>query len=100
MNLEDLFPSRRHHSGLPDRLSAQVDQLRRDIGEISAVLSREAHHTANEWSREAARQGAWLAGVAGRKAVRGAEAVRRDPLPALAIVGTALLLAHLFSSRK
>lgn len=47
MNLEDLFPSRRHHSGLPDRLSAQVDQLRRDIGEISAVLSRETHHAAS-----------------------------------------------------
>ncbi|MBF0678158.1 MAG: hypothetical protein IR164_04370 [Devosia sp.] len=99
MNLEDLFPSRRHHSSLPDRLTAQVNQLRREIGDISSVLSREAQNTASEWGHEAAKQGAWLAGIAGRKAVKGADAVRRDPLPALAIVGTAILLTALFTRR-
>lgn len=99
MNLEDLFSSRRHNPSLPDRLSAQVDQLRREISDISSVLSREAQHTASGWSQEAAKQGAFLAGVAGRKAVKGAEALRRDPLPTLAVVGTVLLLAHLFTRK-
>lgn len=99
MNLEEIFSGRRRQPTLAEKLGSQVDQLRREIGDITTVLSRDAQHTANEWGHEAARQGAWLAGVASRKAIKGADAVRRDPLPVVAVIGTALLLAHLLSRR-
>jgi hypothetical protein len=53
-----------------------------------------------DWGRDAARQGAWLAGAASRKAVQGARAVQRDPVPLLAVLGTAVLLTSLLSSRR
>ncbi|MCW5721695.1 MAG: hypothetical protein KIS86_11185 [Devosia sp.] len=101
MSLEDLFSIRRHRQqSLVDNLADQLDQLRREFGHLGRAVSREARDTAGDFGREAAKQGAWLAGAASRNAMRSARAIRRDPLPAIAVVGTALLLAHLLSGRK
>lgn len=106
MRLEDLFTSHRRHDPL-DALAAQVDDLRRQTRHISRALSHNAGGVAadlgevmSDWSRDAAKQGAWIAGVASRKAMEGARAVRRDPLPVLAVLGTAVLLASLLSRRR
>jgi hypothetical protein len=93
----------------PNRLEAQLDSLRRDLRKLAGHLSREvghisreAGHRADDWSEQAqeisqkaAQYGALFADRAGRQAMRGAEAVRRDPLPAIAAVGTIFLLARL-----
>lgn len=101
MSFEDLFPLRhRRHESVIDSLWDHLDQLRREFGHVGRTVSREARDSAGDFGREAAKQGAWLAGVASRKAVRGARAIRRDPVPAIAVLGTALLLAHLLTSRK
>lgn len=107
MHLEDLFtPRRRRHDPL-DALAAQIAEMRRQSRDISRALSHNGHDIAGElgdamshWGHDAARQGAWLAGVASRKAVAGARAVRRDPLPAIAVLGTAALLASLLVRRR
>jgi hypothetical protein len=83
-------------------LEARIEGLQRDMRRIGRSLGKQASHTADDWSdnltdfgRTAAKQGAQLAEIAGHQAWRGARAVRRDPLPAIAVVGTALLLASL-----
>lgn len=101
MSLEDLFPIRRHRrDSVVDNLADQFEHWRRDFAHAGRSVSRDARDTAEELGREAARQGAWLAGAASRNAVRSAKALRRDPVPAIAVIGTALLLAHLLSGRK
>ncbi|ODT50180.1 hypothetical protein [Devosia sp. 63-57] len=104
MSLIDLFAPRRHTP--MDAMADQLDTLRRDIRRVSRQVASRAGDTADdvgevavEFGREAARRGAHLAGVASRQAIKGAEAVRRDPVPIIALVGTALLLAHLLSRR-
>lgn len=107
MHLEDLFtPRRRRHDPL-DALAAQISELRRQTRHISKSLSNNAGDltgdltdTLSDWSHDAARQGAWLAGVASRKAVQGARAVQRDPVPVIAVLGTAVLLASLLVNRR
>ncbi|ODT65054.1 MAG: hypothetical protein ABS75_32960 [Pelagibacterium sp. SCN 63-23] len=105
MSLDQLFSQfdRRQDS---HGLEAQLHALRREVRRISRGLSKEAHHNLDDWSdnlmdagREAARQGAHLAEFAGEQAWRGARAVKRDPLPAIALVGTALLVASLMRRR-
>jgi len=107
MHLEDLFTPRRHHHDPLDALAAQINELRRQTRHISRTLSHNAGDVAgdlgdtlSDWSHDAARQGAWLAGVASRKAVQGARAVQRDPVPVIAVLGTAVLLASLLVHRR
>lgn len=101
MSFEDLISLRhRRHDSVIDTLADQLDHLRREFGHVGRSLSREARDNASDLGREAAKQGAWLAGAASRNAMRGAKAVRRDPLPTIAVLGTALLVAHLLTSRK
>jgi hypothetical protein len=106
MRLEDIFTPRRHNDPL-DAIAAQLGELRRQLGHTNRAVSHNAHDLANglgdavsEWSREAAKQGAWLAGVASAKAVRGARAVQRDPVPVIAVLGTAILLTSLLARRR
>ncbi|PXA98891.1 hypothetical protein DMC47_05935 [Nostoc sp. 3335mG] len=107
MQLEDLFPSRRHRHDPLDSLAAQIAQLRRQSRSVSRSLSHDAGDFAEEFGdvvadfgKQAARQGAWLAGVASRKAVDGARAVQRDPVPVVAVVATAVLLSTLIFRRR
>lgn len=85
---------------------AQIRELRREVRKVGQSVSRHAGHTAHDWSdsiadlgQEAAKRGAQFAEVAAYQAGRGAKAVRNDPLPVLAILGTALLAASLLSRR-
>ncbi len=98
-------------------LEAQLRDLRREILKIGSAVSKQAGHATDDWrhqaahtahdwsddladlSREAARRGAEFAEVAAFQAGRGARALRKDPLPAIAILGTAFLVARLFSRR-
>lgn len=107
MHLEDLFTNRRRQHDPLDALAAQIGELRRQTRHISRTLSHNAGDVAgdlgdtlSDWGHDAARQGAWLAGVASRKAVQGARAVQRDPLPVIAVLGTAVLLASLIARRR
>ncbi|KFL32387.1 hypothetical protein JP75_02135 [Devosia riboflavina] len=107
MHLEDLFTNRRRQHDPLDALAAQIGELRRQTRHISRTLSHNAGDVAgdlgdtlSDWGHDAARQGAWLAGVASRKAVQGARAVQRDPVPVIAVLGTAVLLASLIARRR
>lgn len=107
MHLEDLFTTRRRRHDPLDAIADQINELRRQTRHISRNLQHNAgdvagdlSETLSDWSHDAARQGAWLAGVASRKAVQGARAVQRDPVPVLAVLGTAALLASLIARRR
>ncbi|MBO9587881.1 hypothetical protein [Devosia sp.] len=107
MHLEDLFTNRRRQHDPLDALAAQIGELRRQTRHLSRTLSHNAGDVAgdlgdtlSDWGHDAARQGAWLAGVASRKAVQGARAVQRDPVPVIAVLGTAVLLASLIARRR
>lgn len=107
MSLADLFTPRRRRQDPLDLILSQIGDLRRQSRHISHAVSHRAGETADEWGdalsdlgREAARQGAWLAGNASRRLVKGAQAVQRDPVPVIAVVGTALLVASLLSRRR
>ena len=89
-----------------NNLDAQLDAMRRDVRRIGRVLAQQVTHNTEDWTdhlgdagREAVRQGAHLAELAGTQAWRGARQLRRDPLPAIAIIGTGLLLARLLRRR-
>ncbi|SFV31535.1 hypothetical protein SAMN05216456_1371 [Devosia crocina] len=114
MSLADLFSPRRHKPDPLDMLASQISDLRRQTRQISKVVSHRAESashragdTIEDWSdavadlgREAAQQGAWLAGLASRNMVKGARAVQRDPIPLIAVVGTALLAVSLITRRR
>lgn len=107
MSLADLFTPRRRKPDPIELLFSQLGDLRRQTQHISRAVSHRAGETTDEWSdvvadlgREAARQGAWLAGSASRQVVKGAQAVQRDPLPVIAVLGTALLVTSLLSRRR
>lgn len=107
MHLEDLFTTRRRRHDPLDAIADQISELRRQTRHISRNLQHNAgdvagdlSETLSDWGHDAARQGAWLAGVASRKAVQGARAVQRDPIPVLAVLGTAVLLASLVARRR
>lgn len=116
MNIENFLAQitgQRHES----QLEAQLRELRREIRRVSQSVARHAGHTTDdlgenlhdfsreaarrsaEFSREAARRGAEFAEIAAHQAGRSAKALRQDPLPAIAILGTAFLVARLFSRR-
>ena len=93
------FTSRRPH---PNSLEAQLEAMRRDVRRIGKALARQAERQTDDWAdhvgdfgRETMRQGTRLAEIASTQAWRGARQLRRDPLPAIAILGTGLLLARL-----
>jgi hypothetical protein len=102
MSLESILTNLGLMQRRPSGIEAQIQALQGEIRRVSRSLSRQANHATDEWGhdlsefgREAARQGAYIASVAGQQAVRGADALRRDPLPAIAIVGTVFLLSRL-----
>ena len=87
-------------------LEMQLQAMRRDVNRIGKLLAGRASHHTEDWAdqfsdlgREAVRQGTHLAEVAGTQAWKSAQQLRRDPLPAIAIIGTGLLLARLLSRR-
>jgi len=89
-----------------NHLEAGLEAMRRDVNRIGKIVSQRAAHEAEEWGdhfaglgRQAFRQGTHLAEIAGNQALRGAHQLRRDPLPAIAVIGTGLLLARLLSRR-
>ena len=86
----------------PNSLEAQLEAMRRDVRRIGKALARQAERQTDDWAdhvgdfgRDAMRQGTHLAEIASTQAWRGARQLRRDPLPAIAILGTGLLLARL-----
>ncbi|MHA6299260.1 hypothetical protein [Devosia sp. CAU 1758] len=90
----------------PHSLEAQLHAMRREVQRIGKIVSHHASHNTDKWgdqltdfSRDAARHTAHFAELAGGQAIRGARIVRRDPLPTIALIGTALLLANLFRRR-
>lgn len=86
----------------PDNLEAKLHAMRRDVRKMTAALS---HHLAQEgeeltgqaraFGTRAAQQSKHLTRVAGSQALAGASHLRRDPLPAIALIGTGLLIARL-----
>jgi hypothetical protein len=87
----------------PNGLEAQLSSLQSEVRRLARSLSRRAGQATDEWSnevsilgREAVRQGSQIAGAASQQAIRGARAFGRDPLPVIAIIGTAFLVARLF----
>lgn len=102
MSLDHILSSLGLSQRDPNSLEARIEALQRDMRRIGRSLSKQAGHAADDWSenlsdfgREASRQGMHLAEMAGNQAWRGARALRRDPVPAIAIVATVLLLASL-----
>lgn len=88
---------------LSRRAERTAGSLQRQAGHRADVWSRQAGNVADEWGdqiadfgREAVKQGSQIAEYAGDQAMRGVKAVRRDPLPALAVIGTVLLVASFF----
>jgi hypothetical protein len=98
-------------------LEAQLDSLRRDIrqlrhsatnhaGHLAGSVSHRASHVGDEWgdsladlSREAARYGTQIAETAGEHSRRAVRAVKNDPLPVIAVIGTVVLLSALLRSK-
>lgn len=98
-------------------LEAQLDSLRRDIrklsqsasthaGHLAGTVSHRASHVSDEWGdsladlgREAARYGTQIADTAGEQSRRAIRAVKNDPLPVIAVIGTAVLLTALFRNK-
>ncbi|NMA99687.1 MAG: hypothetical protein GX970_16555 [Phyllobacteriaceae bacterium] len=102
MSLESILTNLGLMQRRPSGVEAQIQALQHEIRRVGRTLSRQASHASEDWGndlgdfgREAARQGAYIASVAGQQAMRGADALRRDPLPAIAIVGTVFLLSRL-----
>lgn len=102
MSLESILANLGLVERKPTGIEAQIHALQSEMRRIGRNIQRQASHASDEWGhdisdfgREAARQGAYIAGFAGQQAMRGAKALGRDPVPAIAIVGTALLLASL-----
>jgi hypothetical protein len=76
--------------------------MRREVRRIGRSLSNQVGHSAEDWtdqigglSRDAARNAAHFAELAGTQARRSARYVQKDPLPLIAVIGTGLLIAHL-----
>ena len=79
---------------------------RRDVRRIGKALSQRISHDPEEWAdhlsglgRDAARHTAHLAEIARDRTFQGADQLRRDPVPAIAIIGTGLLLFRLLRRR-
>lgn len=107
MSLDDIFNFGRRPRTRTEMLQAQIDGMSRDIRRISHSLSQHAGeqsgniaHTAAELGRTAMHEASALADEFGHHAIRGARAVKRDPLPVIAVLGTTVLLASLFARRR
>ncbi|MBB4050460.1 hypothetical protein GGR20_000078 [Devosia subaequoris] len=90
----------------PHSLEAQLHAMRRDVHGIRQSLSRQTGQAANHWGNQlhdigsaVATQTSELAQLAGQEARKGAGMIRRDPVPAIALAGTALLLMRLLNRR-
>ncbi|MEQ9637343.1 MAG: hypothetical protein RLW68_14815 [Devosia marina] len=90
----------------PHSLEGQLHAMRRDVQHLRQSLSRQTGQTANHWGDQlheigsaVATQTGEFAQLAGQEARKGAGMIRRDPLPAIALAGTALLLMRLLSRR-
>jgi len=90
----------------PHSLEGQLSAMRRDVQRIGRSLTQQAARSTEDWAdhvgdfgRDAARHTAHMAELASHQALRGAQLVRRDPLPLLAVIGTGLLLARLLRRR-
>ena len=103
MSLSNLLSLSRPSRATPlDRLSHEVGDLQHRIQQIGSSLGIEPRALRSELSSKASEFGqdaAWLAGVASRGVLRNARAVKRDPVPAIAVAGTALLLLALITKR-
>ena len=100
--LADLGFKRRHQNDLERRLA----ELSRDISRTSRHLRGEASGLAHDWGEsitdlgtQAAHHGGKLAEQALQQASRATGAVRRDPLPAIVVAGTALLVLSFLTRR-
>jgi len=107
MSLEHILGIAPRPRNRAERMQAQIDTLGRDLHQALRALSGSAEHRAaglgdlaGTFGREAAQHTAHLAGEVSRRANRGMGAVRRDPVPAIAVLGTALLLASLLHRRR
>lgn len=108
MFLDELIPALRpRRPTAAENLAHQLENLRREIRRVGSRVGHQAADNAGEWSdvarefgREAARQGAFLAEEARHQALRGVDAVRRDPLPVIAVLGTVVLLARLLDRAR
>ncbi|WP_297104947.1 hypothetical protein [uncultured Devosia sp.] len=83
-------------------LEGQVRAMRRDVQHLVHQLAHLSGHTTHnlggqlqEMGTAAAAHGSEWARLAGEQAMHGARLVRRDPLPAIALVSTTLLLLRL-----
>jgi len=98
MSLETLLTQLGLQRHDPNRLESQLQAMRRDVQRLSHLIDSQTGHwsdQAQNLGQMAAYHSSEIAHAAGRQALRGAEMVRRDPLPAIALFGTALLLARL-----
>lgn len=90
----------------PHSLEAQLHAMRRDVQQLRQMLPRQTGQIANQWGSQlheigttVAAQTGEFAHLAGQEARKGARMIQRDPVPALAVAGTALLLLRLLNRR-
>jgi len=106
MSLEHILGIAPRHSGRPDAMQ-QFDDIRRDLRRLLRQVGHGAEETATGFGdlaqgfgREAMHQAGQVAGELSRQADRGARAIKRDPLPVIAVIGTAVLLASLLHRKR
>lgn len=107
MSLDDLFGLFPRRKTRLELLQSQIADLEHEIAHLSRSLAghagRSASHLgdlAQRYGQDAAHQSALIAGELARQAQRGARAVRQDPVPTLAVLATAALLASFLSRRR
>ena len=90
----------------PHSLEAQLHAMRRDVQQLRQSLSRQTGQAANHWGDQLHEIGSAMAAqtgefahLAGQEARKGARMIRRDPVPVIALAGTALLLMQLLKRR-
>lgn len=106
MSLNTLLTQLRLQRQDPHSLEAQLHAMRRDVQRLRQALSRQTAQATNHWGDQLHEIGSTLATqtgefaqLAGQEARKGAGMIRRDPVPAIALAGTALLLMRLLSQR-
>ena len=94
------FEDQRHD--LIERLSDLLSELREEIGARAENLNRlsskrlsKAHREANALTQAAREQMPVIARQIGHQALRTGQSLRKDPVPAVVMVGTFALLASL-----
>jgi len=102
MSLDTLLAYLGIHRHDPHSLESQLQAMRHDVRRLSNMLGKQTgdwSDRAQEFGHMAASHGREIADATGKQALRGANMVRRDPLPAIAFVCTALLLSQLLKRR-